>query len=113
VQERAAAYFLGKDPFDMEVHNAGVLPEVKLPVRTFYLEVALWDIIGKALGQPLYKLWGAHSTKVKPYAATVHFDRTAEQRAEDALKFYELGFRAIKLRLHNDKSRTTSGCPER
>jgi D-galactarolactone cycloisomerase len=103
VQERAAAYFLGKDPFDIEVHNAAFFQTVKLPVRTFYLEVALWDIIGKALGQPLYRLWGAHSTKVKPYAATVHFDRSPEQRAEDALKFYELGFRAIKLRLHSDK----------
>jgi D-galactarolactone cycloisomerase len=103
IQEPAAAYFLGKDPFDLELHNQAFFQKTKLPVRTFYLEVALWDIIGQALGLPLYKLWGAHSTKVKPYAATVHFDRTAEQRAEDALKFYELGFRAIKLRLHNEK----------
>jgi D-galactarolactone cycloisomerase len=102
IQEPAAAYFLGKDPFDLELHNQEFFQKTKLPVRTFYLEVALWDIIGQALGLPLYKLWGAHSTKVKPYAATVHFDRTPEQRAEDALKFYELGFRAIKLRLHND-----------
>jgi L-alanine-DL-glutamate epimerase-like enolase superfamily enzyme len=101
VQTRAGTYFPGKDPFDIEVHNAEFFQKEKAPVRLFFLEAALWDIIGQAAGLPLYRLWGAASNKVKPYAATVHFDRTPEQRAEDALKFYELGFRAIKLRLHH------------
>jgi L-alanine-DL-glutamate epimerase-like enolase superfamily enzyme len=102
VQQRAEAYFIGKDPFEIEVHNADFFWKQKSPVRLFFLEIALWDIIGKALGQPLYRLWGAASTKVKPYAATVHFNKTPEERAEDALKFYEQGFRAIKLRLHRE-----------
>ncbi len=68
-----------------------------------FLEVALWDLAGKLCGQPLYKLWGAHTDKVQAYAATVHFDRTPAQRADDALKFYERGFRAIKLRMHHDR----------
>ena len=101
VQERAEAYFVGKDPFDVELHNAEFFQKQKAPVRLFFLEVALWDLIGKACGQPLYRLWGARSSKVRPYAATVHFDKTPKERAEDALKFYERGFRAIKLRLHH------------
>ncbi len=101
VQERAEAYFIGKDPFDIEAHNVEFFQKQQAPVRLFFLEVALWEIIGKVCGQPLYKLWGAHSSKVKPYAATVHFDKTPEQRAEDALAFYERGFRAIKLRVHH------------
>ena len=102
VQRHAEAYFLGKDPFDTEVHNAQFFEKVKAPVRLFYLDVALWDIIGKALSLPLWRLWGGFSRKIKPYAATVHFAKSAEERVEDALKFYELGFRAIKLRLHKD-----------
>jgi len=101
VQRRAEAYFIGKDPFDIALHNAAFFWKEKPPVRLFFLEIALWDIIGQATGQPLYRIWGAHSSKVKPYAATVHFLKTPSERAEDALKFYELGFRAIKLRLHH------------
>ena len=102
VQKRAEAYFTGKDPFQIEAHNAEFFQQQKSRVRLFFLEVGLWDIIGQALGQPLYRLWGAAQEKVKPYAATVHFSKTPEERAEDALKFYELGFRAIKLRLHQE-----------
>jgi L-alanine-DL-glutamate epimerase-like enolase superfamily enzyme len=72
-------------------------------VRFYFLEIALWDIIGKALGQPLYRLWGAATSKVQPYASTVHFYRSAKERAEDALKFYELGFRAMKVKLHQNE----------
>jgi len=103
VQELAESYFVGKDPFDIELHNAEFFQKTKAKVRLFFLEIGLWDIIGKVCNQPLYRLWGAHSSKVKPYAATVHFDRTPQQRAEDALRFYELGFRAIKIRFHHEK----------
>jgi L-alanine-DL-glutamate epimerase-like enolase superfamily enzyme len=101
VQEAAESYFIGKDPFDIELHQAQFFRKRQAPVRLYFLEVGLWDLIGKVCGQPLYKLWGAHSDKVRAYAATVHFDRTPAQRAEDAFRFYEKGFRAIKLRLHH------------
>lgn len=100
VRERAEAYFLGKNVLDVQLHDQEFFQKVKAPVRLFFLDIALWDIIGKAAGLPLYRLWGAHSSKVQPYAATVHFGKTAEERVEDALRFHEQGFRAIKLRLH-------------
>jgi D-galactarolactone cycloisomerase len=103
VQEVAEAYFVGKDPFDIQLHSERFFAQPKARVRLFFLEIGLWDIIGKVCGQPLYRLWGAHSTKVKPYAATVHFGKSPQERAEDALRFYETGFRAIKLRLHQEK----------
>lgn len=103
VQQAAESYFIGKDPFDIERHQKQFFQKIKAPVRLFFLEVGLWDLIGKVCGQPLYKLWGAHSDKVPAYAATVHFDKTPAQRAADALRFHECGFRAIKLRLHHRK----------
>lgn len=101
VQRRAEAYFVGKDPFEIGRHQAEFFDKQQAPVRLYFLEIGLWDIVGKALGAPLYRLWGAAADKVRAYAATVHFDKTPEERAEDALKFRELGFRAIKLRLHH------------
>jgi L-alanine-DL-glutamate epimerase-like enolase superfamily enzyme len=102
VLKHAEAYFIGKDPFDVQLHDVQFFQKVRAtpPVRLFFLDIALWDIIGKSLGQPLYRIWGVHRSKVQPYAATVHFAKTPEQRVEDALRFHELGFRAIKLRLH-------------
>ncbi len=101
VQQRAEAYFVGKDPFEIAVHNAEFFAKQQSPVRLFFLELGLWDIIGKALETPLYRLWGSAADKVRAYAATVHFDRGPEERAEDALRFLEEGFRAIKLRMHH------------
>jgi D-galactarolactone cycloisomerase len=103
VQQRAEAYFVGKDPFDIALHNAEFFQKQQAAVRLYFLEIGLWDIIGKALSAPLYRIWGAATDKVQPYAATVHFDKTPDERAEDALKYYETGFRAIKLRLHHDE----------
>lgn len=89
---------VGKDPFATEQHarlwrGAG---------NAWGLELALWDLIGKACGQPLYRLWGGYTHRIKAYASTVEVGTPAE-RGEQALGFYEEGFRAIKLRLHNDR----------
>ena len=87
---------IGKDPFALEQHarlfrNAG---------GGWGVEIALWDIIGKATGQPIYKLWGGHKDRVPGYASCVEV-RSGEQRAEDAAARRAEGWRAIKLRLHD------------
>jgi L-alanine-DL-glutamate epimerase-like enolase superfamily enzyme len=65
------------------------------------IEIALWDLAGKAAKLPLYKLWGAQTNRIKAYASLVEM-RGPEQRAEDVLALYEQGYRAVKLRLHAD-----------
>jgi L-alanine-DL-glutamate epimerase-like enolase superfamily enzyme len=64
------------------------------------VEMALWDLAGKVAGVPLYRLWGAHTDRIKAYASMVEV-RTPERRAEDALMLLGRGYRAIKLRLHS------------
>jgi hypothetical protein len=73
---------IGRDPFALEYHHQ-VLTNAGGP---FFIDIALWDIIGKACGQPLYKLFGGHRTRVKAYAATCEVG-TPERRAEDALRY--------------------------
>ena len=88
---------VGRDPFATEQH----IRLLRRGGNAWGIEVALWELIGKLCGQPIYKLWGAYTDRVKAYASTIEIG-TPEQRAQDALGFYEEGFRAIKIRLHNE-----------
>jgi L-alanine-DL-glutamate epimerase-like enolase superfamily enzyme len=97
----------GEDPFEVEKHN-GVLRYYArgLPYRgTAGLDMALWDLIGKACGQPLYKLWGGSKDKVPAYASMVLLS-TPEERADLAARLAEEGWQAIKLRLHHQTMKT-------
>lgn len=64
----------------------------------------MWDLIGKACGQPLYKLWGGEQGSVAPYASLIKLS-TPEERAEMAVELASQGWRAIKLRLHHPTMR--------
>ncbi len=61
------------------------------------LDIALWDIKGKALGKPVYELLGTpHRDRVRAYASMLMPDTTAEvTEAITALK--EQNFTAVKL----------------
>ncbi|MCW3988339.1 MAG: hypothetical protein NWE87_08520, partial [Candidatus Bathyarchaeota archaeon] len=61
------------------------------------VDTALWDIIGKTVGKPVYKLLGAYRDRVPVYIATTQL-HSPEEHAKEAVDFRELGARAIKLR---------------
>lgn len=96
------AQLVGADPFDTEKHVATLRYYAQgLPYRGVAgVDIALWDIIGKACGQPLYKLWGGVKDRVIPYASMIRLS-TPEERAEMATRLMGEGWRAIKLRIHN------------
>jgi L-alanine-DL-glutamate epimerase-like enolase superfamily enzyme len=94
---RAGEQLIGQDPLATERHTR----QLRRAGSAWGIEIALWDLIGKACGQPLYKLWGGFADRVKGYASTIEVG-DPQPRAQDALAFYEEGFRAIKLRLHNE-----------
>jgi D-galactarolactone cycloisomerase len=92
----------GKDPFDVETHAARLQYYGGGRGRggTGGVDVALWDVIGKATGQPLYKLWGGENEKVLAYASMIELS-TPERAASIAAELMEEGWRAVKLRLHH------------
>jgi D-galactarolactone cycloisomerase len=96
-------YLVGRDPFDVEQHAAALRYYVLgIPYRGVAgVDIALWDIIGKASNQPLYKLWGGGKDKVIPYASMVLLS-TPEERADLATRLASEGWKAIKLRLHHE-----------
>ena len=67
------------------------------------VDLALWDLAGKALNQPVHKLLGAYRDKVPAYASTMCGDdlegglNTPEAYAEFALQCKARGYPAFKL----------------
>jgi L-rhamnonate dehydratase len=60
-------------------------------------DIALWDIAGKAFGQPVHKLLGAkYRDSIAAYASTL-FRPTPEGMQEAVASYLERGFRAIKF----------------
>ncbi|MBM7567585.1 mandelate racemase/muconate lactonizing enzyme family protein [Paenibacillus sacheonensis] len=61
------------------------------------IDIAIWDIIGKAAGQPVSVMLGARNhERIKAYASTL-FRRTPEAMKEAVRKYRSLGYRAMKF----------------
>src|SRR3954464_12327625 len=64
------------------------------------IDMALWDIKGKALGLPLYKLLGGSRKPIAAYAGGVSLGyQPPEQLVDEARKSTGKGYKAIKLRV--------------
>jgi L-alanine-DL-glutamate epimerase-like enolase superfamily enzyme len=67
------------------------------------VDLALWDLAGRALGQPVHKLLGGYRDKVRAYASTMCGDDlpggldTPEAYARFALQCKAQGYTAFKL----------------
>ncbi|MCB0155583.1 MAG: mandelate racemase/muconate lactonizing enzyme family protein [Anaerolineae bacterium] len=60
------------------------------------IDIALWDILGQATGQPVGRLLGGcYRQRVRPYASVLM--QEPEPLAEHLLSLKELGFRAFKI----------------
>jgi L-alanine-DL-glutamate epimerase-like enolase superfamily enzyme len=89
---------IGSDPFDIDLHAQRLYDIPAAGNRgTAGVEIALWDLIGKATGQPLYKLWGGGLEQVPAYASMLRLS-TPEERADQAVKMKSQGWQAIKFR---------------
>lgn len=95
---------IGEDPFETDK-----IWEIMYLSSMFYgrrgaavhamsgIDIALWDIKGKALGMPVYKLLGgAHRDKVRAYGSTL-MPYTPQDAAQEALKWKQMGFTAVKM----------------
>lgn len=61
------------------------------------IDIALWDILGKAKGKPVWKLLGASRSRIAPYASIYPFGSTPEAVTKTAQTWAQRGFRAAKF----------------
>ena len=67
--------------------------------RPWTVEVAVWDLVGRALGQPLWKLLGGRSERIRAYASSGELV-DAQERARRVVELRDRGILAAKLRFH-------------
>ena len=67
------------------------------------IDIALWDLKGKALHLPVSVLLGGqHRSRVQPYATGLYFSEgkdLEEKLVEEALEYVQQGFKAIKMKV--------------
>lgn len=62
------------------------------------LDIAIWDAVGKSLGQPVYKLLGGwHGKPVRAYASKVHPDENLAEVRRMARDYRDRGYQGVKL----------------
>ncbi len=105
VNRRLRAELVGADPFEREWIWQRVWELDRVEELPIYLlgivDIALWDLAGKALKVPTYQLLGAYRREIPAYASTTTF-ASIEEYLEVADQCLELGFKAIKLHAWGD-----------
>jgi len=63
------------------------------------IDIALWDILGKAVGQPTYRLLGGATRSRIPVYASRIYNQPLDDLVAEAEGYRDAGFRAVKMRL--------------
>ncbi|WP_072382124.1 mandelate racemase/muconate lactonizing enzyme family protein [Novosphingobium sp. NDB2Meth1] len=112
IEDVFARYAAGRDPHDIEnlwrrVYSSGFTQHSDLSLMGVLsaLEMACWDIVGKAAGQPVYKLLGGQvHERLRAY--TYIYPRPGDQTdvyhdpdlaAERSAEYLAMGFTALKF----------------
>jgi len=98
----------GENPFDVERIWDRMYRYNRKPVaKGTYIEamgsvdMAVWDIIGKALNLPVYKVLGGFQKKIKVYAAGGYYEegKTIDDLAGEMKGYVSEGFHAVKMKV--------------
>ena len=96
INDHLAPLIIGLDSFDVEkVHEKMDFIKSNLAAKGG-IDVALWDIIGKACGKPIHKLLGGYRESIAP--SRILWLSTDEVLADQARELNERGYRAFKVK---------------
>ncbi len=108
IEKEIAPRIIGEDPFDVEriwqkvyynsfQHARGGIVICGLSG----IDIALWDIMGKALNTPVYKLLGGYKNKVRAYASGGFYSqgKGTKEITEEMKSYVDQGFTAVKMKV--------------
>lgn len=105
IEDVLAPLLVGQDPFAIELHWERMYGSMHLRGHStgYQLEaisgvdIAMWDLVGKLSGQPIYRLLGGpFRTELPAYASGVP-GSTIDERVASAERFLAEGYSAIKM----------------
>ncbi len=97
---------LGQDPRRIEqlwwkmwwrIHYAGRGGGASFAISA--IDIALWDLSGKRQREPLWRLLGGHSPRVKVYAGGIDLYFSLDTLREQTQRFLAAGYGAIKMKV--------------
>ena len=112
--EKFSTYLIGKDPFRIEDLNQNFYRSVYFRGSVIMsaisaIDIALWDIKGKALGVPVYELLGGKTReKIRVYASVM----TKETDPESLRQLQDMGFNAAKIFVNGPVKTANDGMDE-
>jgi L-alanine-DL-glutamate epimerase-like enolase superfamily enzyme len=109
IEDELAPEVLGEDPFMVrhireklwrltDYHGTAGLALLGISA----LDVALWDVMGKAVGKPVWRLLGAQRDRVPTYAMVGWLNYDLDELKAICAKAVSQGFRGVKMKV---------GCP--
>ena len=95
-------YLIGQDVEKLDEVRQLLREASYLGWRNSWIEAAFWDLLGKKAGKPVYELLGGERGpgRIQTYCSTGEVHEPA-RRAEEVLTFREMGFKVVKLRVHD------------
>ena len=112
LETRLAPLLIGEDPlfverlwermyrFDRGIRKVGIAA-----YALSALDIALWDLVGKAAGKPLFKLWGATTDRVPAYGSGGWAKYATKDIIAEAERYVGLGCRYYKMKIHDPDPR--------
>ncbi len=105
IDQYLAPLLIGSDPWDVEFlwqHMYRLTMAFGRKgigmVAISAVDIALWDLLGKAAKQPVYRLLGGRTKPRIPVYASRLYSTPLDELAEEARRYKDQGYRAMKLR---------------
>jgi L-rhamnonate dehydratase len=96
---------IGRDPFDNESLWQHMYRQTMafgrkgiIMVAISAVDIAVWDLMGKATGQPVYRLLGGRTKPKIPVYASKLYSQKLEDLSAEARHYKYQGYRAMKMR---------------
>jgi D-arabinonate dehydratase len=107
IQEELAPALVGRDVFAYESNWQAMLPstfdilrERSLALQAIAcVDTALWDAIGKALGRPLWQLWGGTWREVPAIMIGGYYGASAAELGAEMERYLSLGYAGCKFKV--------------
>jgi L-alanine-DL-glutamate epimerase-like enolase superfamily enzyme len=105
IDDALAPHVLGQDPLHVERINERLwwaVSRMGTGLTSFAiapLDIALWDVIAKSAGRPLYEVLGGCRERIPAYGSGINFHLDIDGLLEQMQGYLDRGYRAVKMKV--------------